>query len=256
MTGFYEIMNACISYSHSSGTEAHPLLQHNKQQFDPISIIAILAISFTLIHPLTDGNGRTHRLMIHYLLEQFDVLNSWLVPVSLIILYDNNRIGAKNRVLKEMSDPLIQRTKYRFEDGKLFVENATRIFFECWDATASVEYMFDLMDKAARVSLDCGLYIDIWDSCIRYLATTNIRMAHSHLKTIIGRYLQTGKVSKNTVKKLAKDGVPENMILKIADICHDHLKDDPLAFKEHFEPFNLANIDEMEAKFESVPPRG
>ena len=254
MAGFYETMNACISFAHSSETHVHPLLQQNRREFDPISITAVLTISFTLIHPLADGNGRTHRLMIHYLLEQFDVLNSWPIPISVIILHDNTRTGAKNRVLEEVSDPLVRRTKYRFEDGKLFVENATRIFFECWDATAAVEYMFQLMDKATRLSVDCGLYVVIWDSCIRLLATTNIRIAHSHLKTIIGRYLQTGKVSKNTLKRLAKDGVPEKMIMQIADICHHHLKDDPLAFKDHFEPFNLKNMDEVETNFESIPP--
>jgi hypothetical protein len=254
MSGFYETMNTCISYAQSSGTDEHPLLKRNRQAFDPISITAILTISFTLIHPLRDGNGRTHRLMIHYLLEQFDVVDSWLIPVSVIILHDNTRTSANNKVLNEVSDPLVRRTKYRFEDGELLIENATRVFFETWDATGAVEYMFHLMDKATRLSIDCGLYIVVWDSCVRFLATANIRVAHSHLKTVIGRYLQTGKVSKNTVKKLAREGIPEEIIMKIAEICHHHLKNDPVAFKDHFEPFNPGDFDEIELNYPSIPP--
>ena len=246
-------MNNCISFSKHDFSKYHPLLRHNHQQFDPISVIALLTFSFTIIHPLTDGNGRSHRLLIHYLLEQFEVLDSWLVPVSIIVLHDNLRTQAKDKVLKQVSDPIIRRTKYRFEDGKLIIENATKVFFECWDGGSAVEYMYRLLEKSVRLSIDCGMYIEIWDTCLAELDKMGINLSHSHLKTVISRYLQSGKVSKNTLKQLAKYNVTEEAVFRIASVCERFLKDDPLAFKEHFEPFNLNNIAELEAAYESMP---
>jgi Fic/DOC family len=101
MTAFYATLSDCQRFVTTDFADvSHDLLQHNKRHFDPVSIIAILTFSFTLIHPLPDGNGRTHRLLIHYLLEKFAVLDSWLVPVSVIILHDNQRTCAKDKILK------------------------------------------------------------------------------------------------------------------------------------------------------------
>ena len=70
----------------------------------------------------------------------------------------------------------------------------------------------------------------------------------SHLKTILVRYFQTGKVSKNNVKKLFKDGISKETIMEI------DLKDDPTTFKDESEPFNPVNIDEIEFNYEPILP--
>ena len=254
MRGFYSTMNNCSSFAKHDFSKYHPLLSHNHQQFDPISVIALLTFSFTIIHPLTDGNGRSHRLLIHYLLEQFEVLDSWLVPASIIILHDNLHTQAKEKILKQISGPIIRRTKYRFEDGKLIIENATKVFFECWDGASAVEYMYRLLEKSIRLSIDYGMYIEIWDRCVAELEKIGTNLSCSHLKmTVISRYLQSAKVSKNTLKQVANHGIREEVVFRIASVCERYLKEDPLAFKEHFEPFNLSNIAELEATYESMP---
>jgi hypothetical protein len=233
--------------------DEHNLLLLNKKAFDPVSIIAILIFSFTFIHPLPDGNGRTHRLLIHFLLEKFSLLDSWLVPVSIIILHDNLRTGASDRVFRGIQDPLLRRCRYYFDDtGGIVIDNATRIFYECWDATEAVEYFYILLEKASRISVDCGLYINIWDSCLSRLVELGVNMSHSNVRMVINRYLETGIVSKNTQKKLSKSNVPECAIMAIADICAAQLRDDPLAFKVPFEPFNMADKGERERAYE--PP--
>jgi hypothetical protein len=116
--------------------------------FDKVAVTAILTFSFTIIHPLSDGSRRAHRLLIHYLLEKFGVVNGWLVPVSFVILNDNLKTGAKDAVLAEVSNPIITRTRYSFEGGQITVHNETAMFFESWDATMSVEYFYSLLKKA------------------------------------------------------------------------------------------------------------
>jgi len=237
MDGFYFTINDCISFSKHDFSTYHPLLKYNFEHFDPISIIAILALSFTIIHPLVDGNGRSHRLLIHFLLEQFGVLDSWLLPISIIILHDNLHNGAKEKVLKEVSDPIIHYAKYHFNDGKLVIENDTKIFFESWDATNAVEYIYCSLEKSVRLSIDCTLYIQIWDACLGELVGT--QLSHSQLKMIISRYLQSRKLSNNTLKRLAKKDIDEEKVRQVADVCARFLKEDPSAFKELFEPFNM-----------------
>jgi hypothetical protein len=58
-------------------------------------------------------------------------------------------------VLAEVSNPIIARTQYSFE-GEINVQNETRMFFECWDATMAVGYFYSLLKKAGQVSIDCG----------------------------------------------------------------------------------------------------
>jgi Fic/DOC family len=61
MTAFYATISDCQRFVTTDFDKSHDLLQHSKRHFDPASIIATLTFS---IHPLPDGNGRTHRLVI------------------------------------------------------------------------------------------------------------------------------------------------------------------------------------------------
>ena len=251
MDSFYEVLNGAIRFACSDGDWSDQFLQENHAAFDPLSVIAILSFTFTLIHPLPDGNGRTHRLVVHYLLERFEILDSWLIPISIIILHDNSTTGLKDKVLKDISEPIIRRTKYHFDaDGQLHVTNATKIFYQSWDATEAVEYFYQLLAKATRVSVDCAMYVQIWDEALLILQESPILVSPAHLKTMICRYIQNGAISKNTVKQLSKQGIQEDLIIRIAEVCQRHLSKDPHAFKEHFESMKLASLDYVEQFFE------
>jgi hypothetical protein len=219
--------------------------------FDKVAVTAIPTFSFTIIHPRSDGNGRTHRLWIHYLLERFGVPNCWLAPVSVIILNDNLRTGAKDAVLAEVSNPIITGTRYSFDEGQIAVHNETTMFFESWDATMSVEYFYSLLKKAGRVSIDCGLYLLIQHRCVEEAGKRKTPLPPSKLKAFIARYLNTGNVSKNMVKQLEKVGVGQDVVSALEDICKDvSLGGDTDAFKESFETFNLSDQAEVDIVFE------
>src|SRR5579859_2547415 len=252
MSGFYETLNACIRFSEFDPSGLDPILQQNHRLLDKVAVTAILTFSFTIIHPLSDGNGRTHRLLIHYLLEKFGVVNCWLVPVSVIILNDNLKTGAKNAVLAEVSNPIITRTRFSFEEGQITVHNETTMFFESWDATMSVEYFYSLLKKAGRVSIDCGLYLLIWDRCVQEANKRKTPLPPSKLKAFIARYLDTGNVSKHTFRQLEKVGVGRDLVSALEDICKDVLGGDTDAFKESFEPFNLSDQAEVDNVFDKA----
>jgi hypothetical protein len=102
-----------------------------------------------------------------------------------------------------------------------------------------------LLDKAVQISVDCGLYVSIWDMCLVKLAQLDLRLSHSHMRLVIKRYLESGRVSKNTPKQLGKSDVPEEAISVVAEICEQQLQDDPQAFKEPFKPFSSNNPDDV-----------
>jgi len=245
MSGFYETLNACIRFSSFDPSGLDPLLQQNHRLFDKVAVTAILTFSFTIIHPLSDGNGRTHRLLIHYLLESFGIVNCWLVPVSVIILNDNLKTGAKDAVLSEVSNPIIIRTRHSFDEGQITVHNETKMFFESWDATMSVEYFYSLLKKAGRVSIDCGLYLLIWDRCVEEANKQKTPLPPS-------RYLDIGNVSKNMLKQIEKIGVGEDLVRALEGVCRDVLGGDTDAFKESFEPFNLRDQAEVDIAFDKA----
>ena len=235
MAAFYETLNACLKFSAFDSSDLDPVLRKNHQLFDTVAVTAIFTFSFTIIHPLADGNGRTHRLLIHYLLEKFGVVNCWLVPVSVIILNDNLKTGAKDAVLAEVSNPIIARTRYTFTRGGIIVTNDTRMFFESWDATSAVDYFYSLLKKAGRVSIDCGLYLQMWDQCIAAANERNTTLPPSKLKAFIGRYLDSGNVSKHMVKQLKKADISEDVVKTLEDICKVVLSTDTAAFREGFD---------------------
>ena len=247
MSAYFRTLVDCSNFASTTFSTQNPLLSKNHQSFDPVSVAAILAFSFTLIHPLIDGNGRTHRLLLHYLLEQYDVLDSWLVPVSVIILHDNIKYGSYDKVLRSFSEPVLRRTRHHFDQAnEIHVDNRTDTFFQTWDASEIVDYFYGVLQKAAKLSVDCALYIKIWDECSLRLHRRKSLMSKSTLRMIIGRYLHAGLISKNTRKTLTKTGVSENDVAVVTDVCEELLKDDPSAFTEEFAPFSMTSAKELE----------
>ena len=58
---------------------------------DPVLIATTIAFGFVFIHPLSDGNGRIHRYIIHHVLAETGYAKRELIfPISAAIL---NRIG-------------------------------------------------------------------------------------------------------------------------------------------------------------------
>ena len=56
---------------------------------NPVIVAAVAAFGFVFIHPFEDGNGRTHRFMLHYFLSTRGVTpENFIFPVSATILED------------------------------------------------------------------------------------------------------------------------------------------------------------------------
>jgi len=86
----------------------------------PVMRSAVAAFGFVYIHPLADGNGRVHRFLINDVLRRDGVIpDPVILPVSAVITDDPGERLGYDRVLDEVSRPLMQavRDQVSFEPG-------------------------------------------------------------------------------------------------------------------------------------------
>lgn len=70
---------------------------------------AVAAFGFVYIHPLADGNGRLHRFLVNDILRRDGVIPAPVIlPVSAVITDDAGERRSYDRILDEVSKPLLQ----------------------------------------------------------------------------------------------------------------------------------------------------
>ena len=91
---------------------------------DPVVAAAVVSFTFVLIHPFTDGHGRIHRWLIHWVLSRKGVTpREVTVPVSAIMLM---RRRDYDSALETFSVPLMERVRYELDaDGHMTVKGDT-----------------------------------------------------------------------------------------------------------------------------------
>lgn len=101
-------------------------LQRTQGQ-SPVMRSAVAAFGFVYIHPLADGNGRVHRFLINDVLRRDGVIpDPVILPISAVITDDSGERRSYDRVLDQLSKPLMQavgeqvvlsRTRTIYPDG-------------------------------------------------------------------------------------------------------------------------------------------
>ena len=119
---------------------------------DPIVHAAVVGYGFVFIHPFDDGNGRTHRFLIHNVLCQRKVSPEGLVlPVSAVMLKDELGYTAS---LEAFSVPLMKLVQYSLDsEGWMTVNNDVRFCYQFPDLTPQVDALFDFVGRAVQDEL-------------------------------------------------------------------------------------------------------
>jgi hypothetical protein len=118
---------------------------------DAVAAAAACSFGFVYLHPFNDGNGRTHRFLIHYLLERdgFTPENT-IIPVSAAMLATPKQYRS---ALNAFSKPLMRRLKFRYAADEIDVANNYSDYYRYFDATAQTEYLYEAIDRAVAVDL-------------------------------------------------------------------------------------------------------
>lgn len=113
---------------------------------------AIISFGLVYIHPFSDGNGRTHRYLIH------DVIKSrgsdgrdFIIPVSSSILQNQPEY---DKVLEILSRPIMAMIDYELmDDNSVIINNDLGYMYRYPDLTEHVNFLYKMMDMAINVDL-------------------------------------------------------------------------------------------------------
>ncbi len=116
---------------------------------NPVVLAAAIAFGFVFIHPFNDGNGRLHRMLIHYILSRMGFTPDGLIfPVSAVMLARRNEYDA---TLESFSAPLMRVIDYDEDDrGVVTVRNDTAHMYRYFDATPLAEALYGWVQETIR----------------------------------------------------------------------------------------------------------
>ena len=118
----------------------------------PVIAAAVIAYPFVFLHPFSDGNGRLHRFLIHYVLSYRRFAPEGVVfPVSATMLHRPRDYDAS---LEVFSKPLLALVEHELDShGKMTVLNDTRDFYRYVDCTFIAETLFGFVEETIEKEL-------------------------------------------------------------------------------------------------------
>lgn len=105
---------------------------------DSVIVATIISFSFVFLHPFDDGNGRTHRFLLHHVLARMKFTPSKIIfPISAVLLKNP---GIYDQMLESFSKRLMPLLQYSIDDcGGVSVKNDSVDFYRFIDMTPIVE---------------------------------------------------------------------------------------------------------------------
>jgi Fic/DOC family len=112
----------------------------------PVIAAAAIAFPFVFLHPFSDGNGRVHRFLIHYVLSYRRFAPDGVVfPISATMLHRPQDYDA---CLESFSKPLLPLVEYSLDaHGRMTVHNDTRDLYRHVDCTFIAETLFSFVEE-------------------------------------------------------------------------------------------------------------
>ncbi|GAB5412315.1 MAG: Fic family protein [Chlamydiales bacterium] len=165
-------------------------------ELHPVIIAATLSFGFVLLHPFSDGNGRLHRYLIHYVLHLRKFTpNNLLFPISASILRDE---ATYDQILEQTSQPLLEIIQNFTLSalGKMHVTQKTKDFYSFIDFTKYAEYLFHCIEQTITTDFEKELaFLQQYDTIKK--AFQNYLPMPDRLLDLLFKYLKQneGKLS-------------------------------------------------------------
>jgi len=114
--------------------------------YDPVLTAATIAFGFVFIHPLSDGNGRIHRYLIHHILTWMEYTKRDMIfPISAAIL---NRISDYQKVLEDYSSQRIDLIRWEpTPKHNIKILNETIDLYRYYDLTLQAEFLYECVEE-------------------------------------------------------------------------------------------------------------
>jgi hypothetical protein len=177
---------------------------------------AIVSFGLVYIHPFSDGNGRSHRYLIHDILKSRNLSGEDLIiPVSAAIL---QRQKDYDKVLETLSQPVMAMTDYDLiveENNKLVINNDLDYLYRYPDLTDHVCFLYKMMDSAITEDLLKEITFIIKFDSIKNFLNRSYDIPNKQLDLLTNVLLHnSGKIS-NSKRGKFRDWLQEAEIAKI-----------------------------------------
>lgn len=105
---------------------------------DAVVAAVMIAFAFVFLHPFDDGNGRTHRYLLHHVLARKNFTPPKIIfPVSAVLLKNP---GVYDRMLESFSTRLMPLLEYTIDSyGEIDIKNESADYYRFIDMTPIVE---------------------------------------------------------------------------------------------------------------------
>jgi len=121
-------------------------------QIHAVIAAAAIAYPFVFLHPFSDGNGRLHRFLIHYVFSYRRFAPDGVIfPISATMLQRPREYDAS---LESFSKRLLPLIDFNLDaGGHMTVNNDTRDFYRYIDCTFIVETLFSFVEETIQKEL-------------------------------------------------------------------------------------------------------
>lgn len=172
-----------------------------RAELNPVLAAAAIAWPFVFLHPFSDGNGRLHRFLIHYVLAFLRfVPDGAIFPVSACML---RRMRAYDATLESFSRPLLPLIDYTLDArGRLTVQNATSDFYRYPDCTAVAEALFGFVAETIETDLPNEIrFLQHYDDARRLMREV-VDLPNRHADLFIRLCVQNGGTLSKAKRRL------------------------------------------------------
>ncbi len=169
--------------------------------YDPVLTAATIAFGFVFIHPLSDGNGRIHRYLIHHILTWMGYTKRDMIfPVSSAIL---DKISDYQEVLEDYSSQRIDLIEWEpTPSHNIRILNDTIDLYRYFDLTLQTEFLYECVEETiSRIIPEEIDYLERYDK-ISNAINSFINLPNNKVDLLI-KYLNqnNGKLSKRKRQK-------------------------------------------------------
>lgn len=123
-----------------------------ESEIHPVIVAAAIAYPFVFLHPFSDGNGRLHRILIHYVLRRRHFGPDGVIfPVSAAMLQNSRRYDES---LELFSGPSLTLIDYDVDQqGRLSVDGETKDLYRYIDCTEMAEALVEFVEATIEKEL-------------------------------------------------------------------------------------------------------
>ncbi len=162
---------------------------------------AIVSFGFVYIHPFSDGNGRTHRYLMHDILKaRSPKHDEMIIPVSAAILQRQDEYAS---VLESFSKSVMTVIDYDLDlNGEVIIHNDIQNIYRYPDLTLHVEFLYKMMELAITQDLMKEIIFLVTFDAIKELINNRFDIPNTKLNLLVNLLLQNnGKLSQSKKKQ-------------------------------------------------------